>query len=193
MKEIRKNHTVNLFSQDDTRIEGIVADYEKDRVLIKINNESIESAKKLKELDLIFVNVYTHFGLKNMYSCVISKLDSDNCILIENNPAIPVEQKREFVRVTSDFEFNIKKNNQIYKCVCVNISSGGVAFICKDINLSINEIINITYPKSEFSKDIVCSAKIIKAQDNNYTAKHIEINHHDADKIMKRVFELLTR
>ena len=109
MDEIRKNHIVQIFTKDNTKLEGIVFDYTHDRVSILIAHESLFMARKISELDELVLVVNTHLGIKKMNSHVIGELNFNNCIVVENNEAIPVEQKREFVRVSSNAVFKIKK------------------------------------------------------------------------------------
>ena len=85
MDEIRKNQIIHLELKDKTKLEGIVFDYVHDRISILIAFDSLEQAKKVRELDILLANVQTHVGLKRMFCHVISELGNDNCIVIENN------------------------------------------------------------------------------------------------------------
>lgn len=194
MEEIRKNHIVQLMTDDNINIDGIVFDYDYDRVSILIAYDSLFLARNVNELDELSVSVNTHLGVKKMKAHVIDKLNANNCIVIENNEAIPVEQKREFVRVLSNAIFKIEKNNnKLIDCYCINISAGGVAFCVNNEELDLNEIVKIILPKEEFEKEIISSAEIIKIYDNCFVAKFLNLNSHDEDKIMKYVFKLIAK
>ena len=194
MKEIRKNHIIQMITADNNKLEGIVFDYENDRIAVLIAYESLFQARKLNELDELSVIANTHLGIKKMKSHVIDKLNSSNCIVIENNEAIPVEQKREFVRVLSNITFKLKKENgNIIECYCMNISGGGIAFCINNEMLKLGENVTISLPEDEFEKQIIINAKIIKVYDNYYVAKFEDLNSHDEDKIVKYVFRLIAK
>lgn len=193
MDELRKNHILHIFCKNDMEIEGIVIDFEPDRVMVKINDEHVENAKKLNELDDIKVNVKTHFGLKTMDSCVISALNRHNCLVIENAPSHQVEQKREHVRINVNFDFFIVKNEKFIKCKCENISAGGIAFVCEKDRFNLNEEIKIVLPSEEFTKQIKCGVKIVKELGiGSYAGQFFDLNQHDENKIVKRIFEVIT-
>ncbi len=193
MKELRKDNFVSIQLKDKTLIEGVVLDYSHDRILILINDSFIEKAKKINELDTLFLTVNTHLGLKNMISSTISTIDCNNCIVVENNEAVPVEQKREFVRVLSNLSFKIILKNETFKADCINISAGGVAFLFDDFKLNNGDEIDILFDNRYFQKEIRCRAKIVKASLNNYSAKFIDLPPSDEDKIMKYVFSLIVK
>ena len=56
MKEIRKNHIVQLLTSDGIKIDGIVFDYESDRVSVLIAYDSLILAQKINELESINEN-----------------------------------------------------------------------------------------------------------------------------------------
>lgn len=194
MKEIRKNHIVQIQTADNTKLEGIVFDYENDRIAVLIAYESLYLAQKLNELDELLVSVNTHLGVKKMKSHVIDKLNSSNCIVIENNETMPVEQKREFVRVLSNVVFKIVKSDfQTVECYCINISAGGIAFCVNNVSFKIGEKVRVILPESEFEKEIVIDSVIIKVYDNYYVAKFNNLKMYDEDKIVKYVFKLIAK
>lgn len=193
MNEIRKNHIVKIETSDKTVLDGIVFDYDYDRILILISFDSLLDAKKIKELDELTISVYTHLGVKKMKTSLITELNKNNCIIVENNEAIPVEQKREHVRVLSNIEFLIKKNSDIIKCYCINISAGGVAFWCNDYKFNLDDEIEIVFMPEDFNREIKCKAKILKINETSLVAKYIDLKPFDEDAIVKHVFELITK
>lgn len=193
MNEIRKNHIVKIETSDKTTLDGIVFDYDYDRILILISFDSLLDAKKIKELDELIILAYTHLGVKKMKCAVISELNKNNCIVVENNEAFPVEQKREHVRVLSNIEFIIKKDDDAIDCFCINISAGGVAFWCQDNKLNLDDEVDIIFAKEDFNRQIQCRAKIIKMNDTSIVAKYIDLKPFDDDAIVKYVFGLITK
>lgn len=192
MDEIRKNHIVQIELKNQTKIDGIVFDYGRDRVKILVAFESLQEAKTLKELDEMLVRVNTHLGVKQMFSHVIDCIDKSNCITIENSPTLHVVQKREFVRVLSNFAFRvICENKTNIECYCINISGGGIAFGVHNSHFGIGEIIEMHLPSHIFDREIICRGEIIKVRENSYVAKFINLKPYDEDKIVKHVFKLI--
>lgn len=193
MNEMRKNHIVQIELKDKRSIDGIVYSYSKDRFSVLIAFDSLEIAKELSELDELCVSVYTHLGIKKIKSHVIETLRKDNCIVLENNEAAPIIQRRQNVRVVSNFDFNIIKDDNCYKCFCINISAGGIAFYCNEVEFELNEKIKIEFLEREFEKNIQTSATIIKVNDSSYVAKYANLNKYDEDKIVKYVFKMIAK
>ncbi len=190
MDELRKKHIVQI-AHNDNLINGFVVDYSADRVMILVANEFLNQAQDLKELDELEVIVFTHLGLKKMKSAVISELNNDNCLIIENSPAYPVPQKREFARVLSTIKFLIIKKDAVYNCNCVNISAGGIAFSCDDSDFQIGDTVKLKFFERDFGKDIICMADIVKRYGNVFAAKYKNLSGFDEDRIVKHVFKLM--
>lgn len=192
MDELKKNNILHIVLENGSKIEGIVEDYQKDRVMVLIGDKYLEQAKTIKELDDLKVTAKTQFGLKKMISGVIYTLDKTNHIVIENAPSVPVTQKRADVRAVDDFEFQITADDKQYSAICLNISAGGIAFSVKDAEFEKDKKIDIIFAQEIFSKEIKCSAKIIKKNDGYFSAIYTKINEHDKNKIVKRIYRLLS-
>ncbi len=192
MKEIRVAQKLQISHKDKQVINGSVVDYTFDRIMIKVNAPDVAKAQDISELDEVSVAISTHMGIKHMTSCVISELDKNNCIVIENNDAAEVEQKRQFVRVVSNLHFIIEFNSNIVNCTAINISAGGIAFSSKGYNFKVNDKIKIKFSENDLGKNITCDAIIIKAQHDIHVAKYVNMSPYDEDKIMKYVFKLMT-
>ena len=193
MDELRRNNFVKIILSTNEVLQGKVADYSADRVLVLIAPESLELAKKMHELDEADIYVYTHLGVKQMKSAVISALNKFNCITFENSPTVKVVQKRAFVRVASNLKFKLTKNDVSYDCSCVNISAGGVAFWLRNSDVKIGDLVTIFFPKKDFERDITAQALIIKNNSDWFVAKYIDLNTHDEDKIVKYVFKTMVK
>lgn len=193
MDELRKNHILEFQTRSNDRINAIVVDFEDDRVLALICEDSLEAAKKLDELDDLIVLAHTHVGIKKMKSSVISTLNIHGCMVIENTPAFPVVQKREFVRVLSSIKFSVVKNGEDFNCFCINISGGGVAFYSNEVTFEVGEEFIIKYSCEDFGKDIRINAKIVKINAQGYAAQYIDPDKYDVDKIVKYVFSLIAQ
>lgn len=194
MNEIRKKHIIQLSSANVSDVSGIVADFSDDRIKIKVDLNSFFEAKKIKELDELFVVANTHLGVKTMKAHVISCVDENGIIVIENNEALPVEQKREFVRVVSNFVFQINiSDSEVATAYCNNISGGGIAFNCIDKEFCIDDILSFKFFENEFEKDFECKAQILKANFGVYSAKFINLKPFDEDRIVKYVFKMITK
>lgn len=194
MDEVRKNNPVKIKFGENQVIEGMVIDYLSDRIMVTVKHDSIQTAKLLKELDSVNVTIFTPLGIKTMDSHVISGLNYNDCIVVENVPTAEIAQRREFVRIAYDFEFTILTSEmKNVKCKCINLSAGGIAFRA-DRELQKDEEVTIFFPSNLFEKSITCKAKIISANaSGRYTAKYTAINQHDEDKIVKFVFKVMTR
>ena len=193
MKEIRKNNKLIISLKDKSLIHGVVYDCTDDRLLVLINQESIQKAQSLKELDEIALRVETHLGNKLMLSTVISELNKYNCIIIENNPEVVVAQKRQSVRVTTDFTFYVRDNkNKPLECKSLNISAGGMAFVSNS-EFELDSVINIEFPPNLFGKKINVSARILKASSEFNAVKFLDLNQKDEDKIVKYIFKMMVK
>ena len=193
MEEIRKNHILQITTKNNICVEGIVFDYSKDRIKVLLSYDSLVKAKNLKELDRIFVKANTHLGIKNMKSHIISELNSENCIVIENGATIPVEQKREHVRVLSNLVFKLSKNNELFTCYCINISAGGIAFVCSETSFKLDDEVVLIFDEKYFGKTFNASGKIIKVNDDYCVAKFYNLKMYDEDRIVKYVFKLIAK
>lgn len=193
MDELKKNNILHIVLKDGSKIKGIVEDYQKDRVMVLVDDTSIETAKKINELDDLEITAETQFGLKMMISSVIYSLNDSNCIIIENTPSLQVVQKRAHVRAVDDFEFQIEYNDKSFNAKCLNISASGIAFKADNAGFELNQKINLIFEEEIFSKKITCQAEIIKKNDDNYSAVYTDINEHDQNKIVKRIYKLLSK
>ena len=193
MEEIRKNNILEIKLEDGSIIRGKVFEYTSDRILVLVEDTFFEKADTLNELDRLYVKANTNYGLKTMYSHVISKLNSRGFLIIENSQAEAVEQKRENVRVVDDFSFLIKINDDILNAKCLNISAGGIAFTCNDYKFNKDDFVKIEFKNDVFNKNITCNAVINKVNDEYYTAKFENLSVYDESAIVQRVFKLLAR
>ena len=197
MDEIRKNHILQIHPKNSESFSAVVLDYTNDRIMIKVPNEFFDFAKKVQELDELKIIANTHLGLKTMISNVITAMKPDGCMIIENSPSEPVEQKREFVRVLADFPFEVEKvSNGVSERIavkCVNISAGGVAFASQSQNFNLQDDVKILFSKEYFEKDIEIESKIIKFHNGVYVAQYLNLNKYDEDRITKYVFKMITK
>lgn len=194
MDELRKNQKVLLELRDGTVFSGITLDYTQDRVRILITDK-YEFFNKINELDELLAIVQTHLGIKKMKSSVISTPNKNNHIIIENTKTIPVIQKREFVRVVTDFQFNIfnpKKNTKTLG-YSINLSAGGIAFYTEKEKFDLEDDVIVAFSSDDFEKEIIANAKIIKVKDNVHIAKFINLKAVDENKIVKYVFKLIAK
>ena len=195
MNELRKNQKVLLELHDKTIVNGVVVDYASDRVMISIEYDSIDKASKIHELDDVVAIVDTHLGIKKMKSTVISALNKNDCIVIENNDAIEVMQKWEFVRVNTNLNFTIYYPNvdMLILCVAQNLSAGGIAFKSQNQKFNLGDDVIIKFSSDYFEKDIRVNAKIIKNESDISVAQFYGLKQSDEDRIVKYVFKLIAK
>ena len=192
MNEIRVAQKLQIKLKDDSFIHGKVLDYTFDRIMIKIDMPDILLAKRLKELDDIYLIISTHLGVKYMHSSIITELNKNNCIIVEANQFVAVEQKREFVRVISNLCFDILIENKTVPCVAIDISAGGIAFSTDEYKFNINDRVKINFHEKDLGKKISCDAIIIKVQQDRIVAQYDNLSPYDEDKITGYVFKLIT-
>lgn len=192
MEEIRLKQCVAILTPLKKEILGVISDFSYDRVLIKIENNYLETASKLAELDEVIVVVLTHLGRRTMKTIVISPLNSKNQILLENRPSDKVEQKRAYVRVKTDIPFIIEFNQKYFKCKMEDMSCVAIAFY-SDQEFKKDDVIKISFSKEFFEKDIKCMAKIYKFYNNIYVAKFCDLNIYDEDRLVKYIFRKMTK
>ncbi len=189
MEEIRRNDTAELIFSDNITLRGIVDDFSANRIVFLIMDDSIAQAKQIKPLSNLIVVANTDYGLKKTYSSVIEGIDENNCMVVENNPSVPVIQKREFVRIASDITFKIKKDGMIFNCTCLNISGGGIAFKTNETAFRVNEKVQIIFQSKDFEQDITVDAIIHLLDKNKTVARYMGLNKYDEAKIVKYVFK----
>ncbi len=189
MEEIRRNDTAELIFSDNITLRGIVSDFSANRIVFLIMDDSVAEARKIKALSNLLVVVNTDYGLKKTYSSVIEELDENGCITVENNPSVPVIQKREFVRISSDITFKIKKDGMLFNCTCLNISGGGIAFNTSETYFKLNERVQIIFQSKDFEQDIAVEAIIHLIDKNKIVARYVGLNKYDEAKIVKYVFK----
>lgn len=193
MDEIRVNNKVNIETIQGDILKGVVLAVEYDRVAIKIDDGNYLDAKKIQELDELKIIANTHFGIKTMISSVISALGKYNQIVVENNPSLSIEQKREYVRVMCNFNIILSIDGKITNALAQNISAGGLAFNLPSEKLKLGDEIEIRFPKEIFEQDLRCDAKIIKINDDNYVGQFDNISKSNESKIMKYVFKNVSK
>ena len=128
MDELRKDDKIKFELRNKTTIEGVVADYCEDRVLVKIDKKFINYAQEIDELTDIWATVNTRFGVKRMMSCVISSLNKKNVMIVENAPTVYIEQKREYVRANVVFEFLIQDKEKKEPDLFLRCNDGNLDF-----------------------------------------------------------------
>lgn len=188
MDELRKNQNVIIETNSKTQIEAVIYDYTFDRVLLEIRKEFISEASKIKELEELTVTVDTDLGLKKMSSCVISAINKENKLLIENNPAFIVITKREYSRVKCSLGLSVTYKGKQYFCTSANISGNGIAFNSKEVEMVPNEEIEIEFSLDEEQPPIKTRANIVSAINSYIAAQYKNINPKDQDRIVKYVF-----
>ena len=161
--------------------------------MIVVNDDYLSIASNINELDDLEITAHTHLGLKKMTSCVISGLNKNNCIVVENNYSVEVSQKREFVRVSTDIPFKILKNGTLFDVTCKNLSGGGVAFASAE-TLELEDEVTVAFDKKYLDENLKCSAKIIiKKEKQSYVARFLNLSHSQESAIVKYVFKILAR
>lgn len=193
MKEIRKNQKIVLNTRTGLTIEGEVFDYEKDRVFVQIYPEFVELCRDLKELEEFIVDVHTILGVISMKSDLISGLDENRCITIENEEKIVDDFfiKRQFVRINCNIPFVILKFFHSENATCINISGGGIAFTT-NAKLKLDEMIKVQFLSLFFEKTLRLDAQIVKVLPDKYIAKFIKIKPSDLAAITKYVFRKIS-
>lgn len=196
MDELRKNQNVIIETSSKTQIEATVFDFTFDRVLVLVKEEFVPKAKELHELEELTITVDTHLGIKKMTANVISGINRENLLLIENNPAYIVITNREFSRVKTSLEFKITKDKQTYNAVSINISGNGIGFSCSECEFAQDEeiFIKIELPAENNTKETIeTHAKIISINKNCIAAKYTDISPKHQDKLVKYVFKTSTK
>lgn len=191
MEEVRKSQHIVLKKQDESTVEGSVEDFAFDRVLVLVEPRYVETAKKFQELDETIACLDTHMGQKRMISAVISPINSENKLTIENNPTIIKDSNREFVRVNSNLKFAVWLGKTYYICALKDISIGGIAFRCGDYDFKVGEKIVVELYFNDTKAKVKTAAKILNKRGNAFAAQFDKLSMFDQNKISKYVFSVM--
>lgn len=183
MIEAKRGQIVIIKNPKFTEMEGVIESAEDDRLKIHYSKEFKSFAWALSESDELIVYVHTQFGIKTMNSMVICAPSTDGELVIENAAALPISQKRNFVRTAAKFRFFIKKNDMLIGALSVDISAGGIKFIPDENIFNLEDTIEIKLLSDDFTKDITIEGVIINITNNTIIAKYTKINEFDRDKI----------
>ncbi|MBR1977559.1 PilZ domain-containing protein [bacterium] len=181
MIEAKKGQVI-VFLTPWGELEGVIGEVEYDRIIVHILKEDVVKYKNLRVGDELKTLVHTRSGIKKMLSMLIEK--TDKYISIENAPTIPEEQKREFVRVTCDFQIRVEGENFASEGQAINLSIGGIKFKINHQNkIPLNTDITLEFINCEL-EGMKINGNIRKTDDNGiYVAQFFKNN----DMILNRI------
>ncbi len=183
MEEAKRGQIVIIKNPKFEKLEGIIETVEEDRLKIYYSKEFESYAWALSEGDEIITQVHTASGIKTMNSIVIYAPSTDGELIIENANAIPMGQKREFVRAAIEFRFFIKIGERLIGATAKDISAGGIKFVPDEAVFDINDEIEIKFLEEDFGKELNVKSVIINIMGEKYIAKYIQINDYERDKL----------
>ena len=194
MNELKFNDILQLEIVGKFTIFAVVVKVEQDIVRLEVNHEHYQNAKQIVLGDIVYANVHTQTGTRQMESVVLKTFDENHCIEIKNTPTWTNIHKRDFVRVDDSFEFKFKAGLfSKYKATATNISAGGIAFRTEKPIFHAGEKITCLFGPGIFGlAPLTCKAKIVKAVNRHCAAQFILLSEADEDRIAKRVFKILS-
>ncbi len=183
MKEAKRGQIVIIKNPKFEKLEGIIETAEEDRLKIYYSKEFESYAWALSEGDEIIVQVHTSSGIKTMNSLVMYAPSTDGELIIENAQAIPMGQKREYVRAAAEFRFFIKIGERLIGATAKDISAGGIKFVPDEPVLDINDEVEVKLLEEDFGKELIIKSVIINIMGEKFIAKYTQINDYERDKI----------
>ena len=183
MKEAKRGQIVIIKNPKFEKLEGIIETAEEDRLKIYYSKEFESYAWALSEGDEIIVQVHTSSGIKTMNSLVMYAPSTDGELIIENAQAIPMGQKREYVRAAAEFRFFIKIGERLIGATAKDISAGGIKFVPDEPVLDINDEVEVKLLEEDFGKELIIKSVIINIIGEKFIAKYTQINDYERDKI----------
>ncbi len=183
MKEAKRGQIVIIKNPKFKELEGLIETVEDDRLKIYYSKEFESYAWALSEGDEIIVQVHTSSGIKTMNSLVMYAPSTDGELIIENAQAIPMGQKREYVRAAAEFRFFIKIGERLIGATAKDISAGGIKFVPDEPVLDINDEVEVKLLEEDFGKELIIKSVIINIMGEKFIAKYTQINDYERDKI----------
>lgn len=183
MKEAKRGQIVIIKNPKFKELEGLIETVEDDRLKIYYSKEFESYAWALSEGDEIIVQVHTPSGIKTMNSLVMYAPSTDGELIIENAQAIPMGQKREYVRAAAEFRFFIKIGERLIGATAKDISAGGIKFVPDEPVLDINDEVEVKLLEEDFGKELIIKSVIINIMGEKFIAKYTQINDYERDKI----------
>ena len=183
MKEAKRGQIVIIKNPKFEELEGLIETVEEDRLKIYYSKEFESYAWALSEGDEIIAHVRTPSGIKTMNSLVMYAPSTDGELIIENAQAIPMGQKREYVRAAAEFRFFIKIGEKLIGATAKDISAGGIKFVPDEPVLDINDEVEIKLLEEDFGKELIIKSVIINIMGEKFIAKYTQINDYERDKI----------
>lgn len=183
MKEAKRGQIVIIKNPKFEELEGLIETVEEDRLKIYYSKEFESYAWALSEGDEVVAQVHTPSGIKTMNSIVMYAPSTDGELIIENAQAIPMGQKREYVRAAVEFRFFIKIGEKLIGATAKDVSAGGIKFVPDESTLDINDKVEIKLLEEDFGKELNIKGVIINIIGEKYIAKYTQINDYERDKI----------
>ncbi len=183
MKEAKRGQIVIIKNPKFEELEGLIETVEEDRLKIYYSKEFESYAWALSEGDEIIAHVHTPSGIKTMNSLVMYAPSTDGELIIENAQAIPMGQKREYVRAAAEFRFFIKIGERLIGATAKDISAGGIKFVPDEPVLDINDEVEVKLLEEDFGKELIIKSAIINIMGEKFIAKYTQINDYERDKI----------
>ncbi len=192
MKEIKSGQKVKVSFQTISSKENVFCSvkwWESDRIGLLFPPDKDHLIKFLPEEKELNVLLFSDKGILSFRSIVIeSPANIDFVVEIPENPE--VVQRREYSRVPTCTKFLISNKTKAVNCESIDISGGGLKFICKE-RLELNTIWTISLILNQ--EPIKINGKILHSRELEstfiYAVKFTDIAETTRSKIIKYCFD----
>ncbi len=192
MKEIKSGQKVKVTFQTVSSKEDVLCSikwWEDDRVGLLYPPDKDYLIKFLPEEKELSVLLFSDKGILSFKSVVIeSPANVDFVIEIPEEPE--VIQRRGYLRVPTYMKFLITNRTKAVNCEAVDISGGGLKFICKE-RLAVNTVWSMSLTLNQ--EHIKITGKILHCNEMDkkfaYAVEFTDINENTRSKIIKYCFD----
>ncbi len=192
MRRISKDAKVRIEFEDDAgvphNIDCYVVDAEADRLILSFPPEGRGFVKYLAEGETVKAYIYSYSGILILNPMIIEAPNAENLITIEFKEEQQVIQRRQYFRICWETDFCIIVDGKKLETRTIDISGGGVRFICKE-EIKPDEIYKGFLRISSIDDPIELTGRVFtkgNRRKNEYVFEYTQIDEKQRERIIKK-------